>query len=221
MIRALFVAAVLPLIALSAHAQETVIVQKRSAVVEESSSEHNRMGKKYVVAAQLFGVGVAQGSGQGVVAGYHLDRNTVVQLEVLSGVRKDGIFENYELKTNSVGIHAKKFVSNSFYVNGGLDYSTIKYDNDYIFTTSSNKDAYGFEATMLSAGFVIGNQWQWESFTLGCDWVGLTLPLSHSISSEYADASYTNAKKYNKEDQDTLLANGSAQLLRFYVGATF
>ena len=125
------------------------------------------------------------------------------------------------LKTNSVGIHAKKFMSNSFYINGGIDYTTMKYDNDYIFTTSSIKDAYGFEANMISASFVIGNQWQWDTFTLGCDWVGMTLPISHNVTSEYADTSYSTAKRYNKEDQDTLLVNGSPQLLRFYVGATF
>jgi hypothetical protein len=219
----LLLAAMIPFAYLTAQAQETVLVQKRQAVVTEDSSEHNRMGKKFVVEGQILGIGIGGATTQGVVVGYHLDRNTVGQLEVSSGVRKnsDSLFDNIETKVTTIGVHAKKFLANSFYVKGGVDYSTVKYDNDYIWTTSANKDAYGFEASMISAALVIGNQWQWENFTLGCDWIGLTMPISQTISSEYADESSDLAAKYNKEDQQTLLKDTTAQALRFYVGYTF
>lgn len=223
MIRAaLLVAAVLPFFGLVAKAQDTnVVIQKRPTVLVEDSSEHNRMGKKWVVAGQILGIGVTNGTGQGVIAGHHLDRNTVVQMELVSGTRNDDIFESFELKTTAIGLHAKKFLANSFYINGGLDYINLKYDNKYIFNSSGVDDAYGFEANVWAASFTIGNQWQWESFTLGCDWIGFTMPIANSVSSEYADAGWSNAKKYRDEDKQTLLVNGSPQLLRFYMGATF
>ncbi|MNT16573.1 hypothetical protein D3C72_1516840 [compost metagenome] len=146
-----------------------------------------------------------------------------MQVELSKGSSKTGDKETdgiNEREGTTVGAYVKKFVSNSFYAKGGAEYTKVKYDNDYLWNFSGNSDAYGFEANVLSAGLVIGNQWQWENFTLGCDWIGLTLPVSHEVTSEYSD-SYALAKKYNKEDQETLLENASATVLRFYVGASF
>ena len=220
----LLIIALIPFAFVSAHAQENVIVQKQPTVLSENSSEANRLGKKVVIGAQVLGMGLLGASGQGLALGYHFDRNTVAQLEFFSGVRKnnlDSIFDNYEAKVNSLSLHVKKFLANSFYVKGGIDYSTVKYNNKYIFTSSANKDAYGFEGNMVSASILIGNQWQWENFTLGCDWVGITLPISNQVTSEFSDTTVASNARYNKEDQEALLKNGTGQALRFYIGATF
>lgn len=222
----LLLAALIPFACLTAHAQDTVIVQKRPTVVTENSSEHNRMGKKFVVEAQLVGGSTLIGSGQGIIAGYHLDRNTILQFEFTKGSSNTGDKEDdgYNQREGStVAFYAKKFLANSFYVKGGAEYTKVKYDNDYLFGVSSlsnSKDAYGFEASLTSAALSIGNQWQWDNFTLGCDWIGMTVPVAHEVSSEYADDFYL-AKQYNKEDQETLLEKASVQALRFYVGYTF
>lgn len=220
----LLLIALLPFAALTTHAQSNVISQSESSIRPDYSSEHNRAGKKFVAALQLVGGSTLTGSGQGVIAGYQADRNTVLQVEFSKGSSKTGDKETdgiNEREGTTVGAYAKRFMSNSFYAKGGVEYTKVKYDNDYLWNfASTTTDAYGFEANVISAALVIGNQWQWENFTLGCDWIGLSLPMSHEVTSEYSD-SYALAKKYNKEDQETLLENASATVLRFYVGATF
>lgn len=221
----LLLIALIPFVFLTAQAQENVIVQKQPTVVMENSSEHNRMDKRFVVEAQLFGGSTLTGATTGAIIGYHLDRNTVIQAELTKGDGTNGNDSESlgfsEREGATVGLHAKRFLSNSFYVKGGLDYTKMKYNANYIWTSAPNKEAYGFEANLISAALVIGNQWQWDNFTLGCDWIGLTLPISHEITSEFNDKNLASHAQYNKDDQDTLLKNGTGQALRFYVGATF
>ena len=56
-------------------------------------------------------------------------------------------------------------------------------------------------------GLKIGNQWQWDSFTMGCDWVGVSKSLAMLEQNGDKDADYPNAT--------------NVTLVNFYLGATF
>jgi hypothetical protein len=195
--------------------QETVIAQKQSRYSRGAKSEQNREGKHFTVAAQLTGGRTYMGNGQGVSMGFFVDPDFLIQLEV---GKNDGDLWWDEVKTTSVGLYGKSYLSNSFYMQFGLDHTTITAEHEYLWTTADDKVAYGFEGSVTSASLMIGNQWQWSHFTLGCDWFGILVPISHSVSSEYADSDMSDSSKNHQREylQDT-----SYQFLRFNVGYTF
>lgn len=201
---------------------EEVIIESRKTIVEKDSSEHMRMNKKLTVQWQLFGSGANGTSQSAIIAGYHLDRNSIIQLEAGGGGTsfRNTFFNSseYSYDSYSVGAHFKKFLGNSFYVKSGIDYRTVKYRFDYGYSSVKT----GFEGNSTAASIVIGNQWQWNNFTLGCDWIGLSLPFAHNITSETLS---DNADSYHRtsldEDEEHYLKNGYAQALRFYVGYSF
>ncbi|WP_374077267.1 hypothetical protein [Bdellovibrio bacteriovorus] len=204
-----------------ANTDETVVIESRKTIVEKDSSEHMRMNKKITVQWQLFGSGANGTSQSAIIAGYHLDRNSIIQLEAGGGGNSFRTFfssSEYSYNSYSVGAHFKKFLGNSFYVKTGVDYRSV----DYVFNYGYSSVKTGFEGNSLAASLVIGNQWQWDNFTLGCDWIGLSLPFAHTVTSETLSADADSYHRANlDEDEEHYLKNGYAQALRFYVGYSF
>ncbi len=107
-----------------------------------------------------------------------------------------------------MGLHYKEFVGNSFYWKGGLDYRQTEYIENHV------TDEAHIKGNSWALSIVIGNQWQWENFTLGCDWIGFSKPFGTTI----AEAS-GNIESFSAEDlyfRDDVLQFG-----RFYVGYSF
>lgn len=205
----------------AAQAEEApVLIKKASTEVVENSSEHNRMGKKWTAQWQLFGAGANGTSQSALIGGYYLDRNSLVQLEAGGGgMTSSGIFMNsrFELSGTSYGIHYKRFLANSFYFKTGVDYRSVSYSYNYSYTNALE----AFEGNSFALSLVIGNQWQWDNFTLGCDWIGFSAPFaSETTSVTYAgnDSFYRDEIERAKQDY---LKNGFAQGLRFYIGYAF
>jgi hypothetical protein len=71
------------------------------------------------------------------------------------------------------------------------------------------------------AGFAIGNQWQFENFLIGCDWIGLNVPVSESISKDKVVSNYSYDITSHNSDRDRLFKNTTGSLLSFYIGASF
>jgi hypothetical protein len=69
----------------------------------------------------------------------------------------------------------------------------------------------------------IGNQWQFKNFTLGCDWVGVTLPLSKKYSNESVatTGNLATEQQENEDAKEDLTERTQINLLRFYLGASF
>ncbi len=91
-----------------------------------------------------------------------------------------------EIRT--VAFWGRKFFGNSFNVSGGLIYGAIT-DTKLVGeeSTGANECSYSgcqnnLEYSEIRSYFAIGNQWQWDYFTLGCDWFGIALsPLYQKI----------------------------------------
>lgn len=210
-----------------AYSQDNVIVIPRTETIFEDSSAFNRMNKGYVATAQLYGSASGYPA-TGLGFGKYLDRNSVVLLEVQSGGDNTRFAwggsrdwsSTYDTKINIVGLYLKNFSGNSFYYKFGIEAKRVSYGYNYNDSTILPSFERKFEGSAISGAIHIGNQWQWKSFTLGCDWVGIALPVSSSISSEVTDGSSYEQRRV-KEEEERLVKGSAAQALRFYLGASF
>jgi hypothetical protein len=94
----------------------------------------------------------------------------------------------------SGALQYKRFVDNSFYVAPEIYYLNYFEDMTY------GRD---FEVIGLGIGVRVGNQWQWENFTMGVDWIGVGKNLAHFRRSDPGTDVYT------------------ATLFNFYLGLSF
>ncbi len=186
---------------------------------DDLTSQDFRKDKTWMATAQIVGAGPMPGTlTQGLSFGYFADPDFVISIEAVGG-RSPVIFLDFSsyrsVKYNSVGVHLKKFVNRTFYFKAGLDAN--RFTEDYVYY--NNVDKYGIDSESLSAGIVIGNQWQISNFTIGCDWVGVSLPIASNIKSEYASDTY--GKSRLEEDKSRYLKDSGIQLVRFYLGASW
>jgi hypothetical protein len=208
--------------ALAATDTNVVIVKAPSPeTIVEGTSAQFRMGKEYQVTAQLTGFAVTPVASAGVNLGMFIDRNSLVQFEYASG---ESTFLWTKTEAVLAGATYKRFYGNSFYTNFALDYRRITEHADgdlFDFGSTTNDHRFIGRSETITAGIAIGNQWQWENFTLGCDWFGLNAPIA-KLSSDYDRTGLTDEENSRaKEAWDRMNNQVTAQLLRFYLGASF
>lgn len=210
---------------------ETIVIRKEPAVIYQNTSSYYRINKKLNINAQLFGGGPVKTSGPGLSVGYFIDRNSLVLLELTNGQTSyflsNSWADNYEfnekIKSTSLGVHFKKFTGNSFYWKIGLDYSRLTAENSYKKWSFTGTNYSTLEGNLLTASLSLGNQWQWENFTLGCDWIGIASPITQSISKRDLSGSDIESLDERRLDdlEKDLFKNSNVIALRFYVGASF
>lgn len=199
---------------------KTITSQEKKTNDNESDSEFHRRDKKFQLTFTLLGGGL--GTIGGANAGYFLSPNQ------LFGIR----WEKHEYLnvsyfsgvTKSYGIYGKTFFGNSFYVNYGLskNYSEFRlkkarYSLRDLLTNNVSRDlTYIRNEKWEHSGIdlSIGNQWQWEHFTLGADWVGFYQSFASSRK-EY----YENER--DQENHDALFLRDHIRGLVFYIGSSF
>ncbi len=217
-------------ITLRAEEQVPVILKKTYGIVRDSS-EFNRMNKKYEAFVILTGSGPNSLATTGLSLGYHYTMNDLFILEGTGGRYADGFSflsngkSNTDLTAQSFGFHFKQFTGNSFYYRVGLDYRNLTYKYSYGPNASSQFEEAGFKGESLAASFYIGNQWQWENFTLGCDWIGVSAPIYSQIKDEYKNSEAQLRNNYYDDKlnnyYDVFVKRINANVLRFYLGASF
>lgn len=193
--------------------------------VYRDSSAFHRIDKSFTLNYIAFGIGPSRSGSIGGTFGFFLDRNSEIDIEVINGRPYTYDFSfasNYDIKTNSFGVHYKRFVGNSFYYRGGIDYRNVDYSHiSYdIFTPSTILSREIFKGSSITATFLIGNQWQWENFTLGCDWFGIALPVTSQVDSESVSGTSPSQKNL-KDEEENFLKKETSTSLRFYLGASF
>lgn len=197
-----------------------IIKRPRNEGVLEYSSEHNRMGKDYQISWQPVGFTVSPIPSSGINAAVFLDRNSLLQLEFSQG-SYPRLLEYGEVTATVIGARYKRFFGNSFYINTGANYRKIELESrGGLFYTSDEASQKGL-AESITAGIAIGNQWQFDNFTLGCDWIGLDAAVA-KLKSDYKSTGFSSATaEEEKKDWDEISRVATAQLLRFYIGASF
>ncbi|MCX6118594.1 MAG: hypothetical protein NT027_13710 [Proteobacteria bacterium] len=97
-------------------------------------------------------------------------------------------------------IDARYFVGNSFNILGGLGFrsANIKYSIEDRATTSVSGN---ITISSIVLPISIGNSWTWSNgFSIGCDWLGVQVPLSGSTKSSLSGTlSADTAKKLNED----------------------
>lgn len=192
-----------------------VIVQKPSEQVIEDSSEFHRIGKKYELSFSPIGSGPVPGVNSGLNVGLYLTRNIAIMANYsklqIGSYNCSGSIDCKE-DGRSFGVYVRQFVSNSFYYSVGIDQRHVEYnETDHIYNTT-----YGFSGETTSLGILIGNQWQWRSLILGCDWIGFSVPLTYSYSTNGEANSFRGSSTV-----DNLVKNVAGMGLRFRIGMAF
>lgn len=208
-------------VAFAADENVEVVPTSPTDKVLQDTSEFHRLNKQWTFGVQLLGAGPSYATQQGLSVGYFLNRNMIIQAEFMTGKIDSDTFVDatslgsIDVKGRSIGVHFKHFVGNSFYYRAGLDLRSVEY------RYSDSSGGLGrFDGKSSAGTFNIGNQWQWSNFTLGCDWIGISVPLSHSYDNE----AYTTGTYYDQEfnnDKELLTEDSNLNILRFYLGASF
>lgn len=126
----------------------------------------------------------------------------------------DNIFNTYSESTeiDGAGLHMKYFMGNSVFLRLGVNRNEARYSRTY--NATSNKSFINGNATYAVVG--IGNDWQWENFMFGFDWLRMQYP----IASELTSRQDAPEDKYLSEKQDELL-DSSMGFIGFHIGASF
>lgn len=178
------------------------VLGKYQRIVTDESIK-NRENKRFQLTASFLG-GAFESRASSLELGYFLSINEVASFEYryLDG---DSAEHDESGEGFSLNVSYKKFVSNSFYIKPQLYYRSQNI-RTYTFSTTPffRTEEYSEKFKDLGVMFVIGNQWQWENFTLGCDWLGLGGPVI--ITNDPDGYDYPEL---------------SASVLNFYLGLSF
>ena len=72
----------------------------------------------------------------------------------------------------------RRFWGNSFNTTIGLAQRTISADVDFgDFDTLEELPETSISVNSKVLNIALGNKWQWETFTIGCDWFGVSIPI--------------------------------------------
>jgi hypothetical protein len=200
-------------------------------------SEKERSNKRFVADLEVIGIATPLDLGSGFTLGMHLGTNQIVEVNAAFASAEKGDEStlandsagSYDFRADGsssiVGARYKRFVTNSFYWHGGFTFRQTK-------ASLYAVETYGSKATEVAAldnsdiggSFAIGNQWQWSTFNLGCDWIGLYLPFIKSKNeytakneTEVSSSSGDSARSDFKKKMEGLNIQGA----RFYLGASF
>ena len=186
--------------------------------IDSRSSEAKRESLKGEVLFDL--VGFTPSPTSGIALGYYLKPRHI--LSVRYG-EASGVLSNMDEKIYSVTI--KSFWANSFYTNMGLSKRDYKYkwdawnyDASGSISTSTQTKA---DRTSLGFEFHIGNQWQWDSFTLGTDWIGMFIPTTTSGSNTAPSNSAASLESIFTASDWNYAKENQVAFLRFYLGWAF
>jgi hypothetical protein len=180
-------------------------------------SRENRKDKNYLITAGAIGYNFGTGTNN-FEFGYHYKPNKIIGLQYqefrnstpfFSSTREEDI-SDYERnrKGHALILSYKSMLQNSFYIKTSLYHRVqerVK-ESDSI-STSENEEFQKVRYEDTGLLFTLGNQWQWENFTLGCDWIGMSTVLA--ILNQEGDYKVDNRE----------LAEYT--LLSFYIGYAF
>jgi len=194
---------------------------KRGAAVDnaDGDSERNRRGKLGSVVVET-GLAIAPFPTSGLAGGYYFNENLLAEISYVTG---SVAISDVGISWSLVGARAKWFWGNSAFINLGLSQRSFNFDSKLPSTTAGVPDvAVNAEAKSLGLDFGLGNRWQWDYFTLGCDWIGYFAPISSSGSSAI------NIPGVETKEQDELNdllkklgETASFSVLRLYLGISF
>ncbi len=178
-------------------------------------SEFERRDKTLMVGLEM---GFTLSFVSGLRAGYFITPNLIAEGSYATGIVS---FLGYGGDKTLIEAKLKYFIGNSFYVD--LGYSRENWDLTLPIFNDKTFDVVDIKGQVQNdgLGIRIGNQWQWQSFTLGCDWVGAFSAFSTKASFETLGDLEEVQRAREEDDAITNFGGNSAHLLRLYLGWAF
>jgi len=181
------------------------------------NSADNRSKANFDLAVE---VGAAPLPGVGLIAGGYLTSDDLIE-----GSAQFGYFNLLGLlliKSELYELRYKRFWGNSFYTNIGPGLQTFRVSSP-LADALAKSESFEAEASDIVLGLSVGNRWQWQHFLIGCDWIGVHLPLANVSSAVGEPTNSENSEEYNKRksDWDSFGKGSTYQVLRFYLGIVF
>lgn len=131
-----------------------------SAMTFAANSQENRNGLEYQAA---IGLGkLEEAPGYSLRLAKFLNPNNLIGVDF--NLSSDGATEDDEKET-SFNLNFKHFLGNSFYVHPRAYYVN--------WSMKDEDERHDHRVTAMGLGFSLGNQWQWDRFTLGADWLSV------------------------------------------------
>lgn len=126
------------------------------------NSQENRKSLDYQATMGLGNLELA--SGYGLSLSKFLDENSLLGVTAKVGIQSD-VDDDRDQRETNFDVHFKRFLGNSFYLNPKLYYLNWNDPRENLPERS---------LTSIGAGVSLGNQWQWERFTVGADWLSIS-----------------------------------------------
>ena len=162
------------------------------------------------------GMTVAPVPSVGVNLGYFYDSQSIFQFEYSKGKVPVRVFD---IETQTIAINYQRFFGNSFYGKIGITDRQIKGSNLNFFGVLNSDVNAAVES--LGGELSLGNQWQWNKMTIGCDWLGIFIPFT-VLSTDYDRAGVSDIEKRSIEIAARKLGLlMSVRVAQFYIGASF
>lgn len=172
-------------------------------------SKYNREKKQYQIAVGFLGMEYI-GSPLTLSLGYYLNPNSLLLLRY-SSYNGNDVDDRAAQKLRATTLGFRQFFGNSFNVMPTLYYrrNTADYFKEGTMTIIGPTNLVYEDIGM---GFRVGNEWQWDNFTMGCDWFGINRTI----------------KELNKKESGlgvindiTLQKAVTITALSFYIGYSF
>ena len=187
--------------------KEVVIVYRGEPDSQTRRTEGNY---KYQINAGLAGVEYVGIGAATVGLGYFLSPKSMLSLKYAN---QNGTNGDEATKMRSLTLGYRYFTGNSFNIMPAIYYrrsNSVHYRAAF-FTGTPERSTLTYED--VGAGLRIGNEWQWENFTLGADWIGVN-----------AKVIQINKEKHNGSGDFDLFSieeDITITMLSFYIGYTF
>lgn len=198
-------------------------------------SEQNRNLKRFGLHANLFGSEGGDGSSVGLIFSRFQNHNELIELNLAGSQNIDFPHSSVEsrLVFRFCTLRYTRFFGNSFYLASGFGYRDFhgqvsklsqRIDIEGSDEWDSRIQFYDLKQKDLGFEIAVGNRWQWQSYSMGFDWLGTYLPVIKIAHSRRRDADPENVDKDESgkaiENLDYLQHN-SFQGFRFHLGSTF
>jgi hypothetical protein len=178
------------------------------------NSTDNRNHANFDLAVE---VGFAPLPGVGMIASSYLTSDDLIEASAQIG--KLNLLGLLLIKSELYELRYKRFWGNSFYTNIGPGLRTFRVSSPLV-AALAKSESFEAEDSDIVLGLSVGNRWQWQHFLIGCDWIGVHLPLANVSSSVGEPTKSESSEEYNKRksDWDNFGKNSTYQILRFYLG---
>lgn len=182
--------------------------KERVLEVSDGTSQSNRKILKYQITAGILGTEYIKYPIT-ISAGYYIHPDGILTLRY-SQLNHSDEWGAYKMKAVTIGY--RRFFGNSFNIMPTIYYKRNTGDfyteGPHSYVVGSNNLIY----EDIGTGFRVGNEWQWQNFTMGCDWFGLNYK---TIEINFKE------KSLGAIDTHAPMKALTMTLLSFYLGYSF